>query len=94
MAERILYLTLYRNWFDCIAAGWKRVEHRDISEYWRKRLIGKGYTAIHFTNGYGKARPWMRFEFTGLKINNRTGKLDILLGRMLDCGNYDGEARA
>jgi len=86
---KILYLTLYRKWFDCIAAGWKREEYRNLTEYWRKRLIGRGYTEIHFTNGYGKERPWMRVEFKGVVLSGPT--IVIRLGRMLDCGNYGGE---
>ena len=91
MKKRILYLSLYRVWFDCIAAGWKRIEHRDDTEYWRKRLVGKEYDEVHFTNGYGSTRPWIRFEYGSLGHNNVTGKLDIHLGRMLDFGNYEGE---
>lgn len=91
MEKKVLYLTLYRIWFDCIAAGWKRKEFRVDSEYWRRRLIGKNYDEIHFTNGYGKTRPWMRFEFGSLGHDNEKGLLVIHLGRMLDCGNYDGE---
>ncbi len=93
MKKRVLYLTLYRKWFDCIAAGWKRVEHRNYTEYWRTRLIGKSYDEIHFINGYGAARPWMRFEYGHLAHNVETGKLDIHLGRLLDSGNYEDETK-
>lgn len=64
----ILHLTLYRKWFDLIAAGNKVVEYRRDSEYWHKRIFNddgrtKQFNVIHFRNGFGKHRPLMVAEF-------------------------------
>ena len=39
--EKVLHLVLDFKWFDLIASGKKRIEYRDDSEFWRKRIEGK-----------------------------------------------------
>lgn len=36
--EKILYLTLKKQWFDLISSGVKNEEYREIKPYWIKRL--------------------------------------------------------
>lgn len=59
---RILHLTLKKQWFDMIASGEKREEYREVKPYWRNRLFGKKFDAIHFRNGYSKGSPTMLVE--------------------------------
>jgi len=66
MLMNILHLTLKKKWFDMILAGIKREEYREIKPYWRKRLLGKKFDAIHFRNGYGKSAPCFTIELTGV----------------------------
>jgi len=44
----------------------KKEEYREIKPYWRKRLIGKKFDAIHFRNGYGKNAPNFTIKLKGL----------------------------
>ena len=62
----ILHLTLKKIWFDMILAGVKIEEYREIKPYWRKRLLGKKFDAIHFCNGYGKDAPCFTIKLTGV----------------------------
>lgn len=61
--KKTLHLTLKKHWFDLILSGEKTVEYRDKKPYWIKRLKGKRYDQIIFTNGYGKDKPQMTVEF-------------------------------
>jgi hypothetical protein len=83
--SEILHLNLHREFFAAIASKKKRVERREQSPYWRKRLEGRKYDAILFRNGYAKDAPEMLVEFRGLR---RYGKgydayYAIRLGRIL-----------
>ncbi len=71
----VLHLTLYRKWFDLIAAGSKGVEYRQDSDHWHKRIFNddgsnKHFDTIHFRNGYGKHRPLMVAEFVSAFVTH------------------------
>ena len=79
MSKKILKLTLTIEWFDLIATGKKPFEYREYKDHWISRMFEMKPTSkqrgcfhnfdeIHFTNGYGKHRPWMRVEFKGSGI--------------------------
>jgi len=61
--KKILYMPIYRGWFDMILAGVKLEDYREITPYWRSRLLNKSYDYVRLTNGYGKHRPTMLIEF-------------------------------
>jgi hypothetical protein len=65
--ERILHLTLKKEWYDMIASGVKKEEYREIKPHWNKRLLNKTYDVIIFRNGYSKDSPSMKVEFLGLQ---------------------------
>lgn len=63
--ELTLHLPLKRKWFEMIRSGVKKEEYRELSEYWKKRLLEEDdeyrrtvniqvrpYTRITFTLGY------------------------------------------
>ena len=81
----ILHLNLHREFFAAIANKKKRVERREQSPYWRKRLEGRKYDAILFRNGYAKDAPEMLVEFRGLRRygKGRDAYYAIRLGRIL-----------
>lgn len=39
MTEKVLHLTIKRQWYDMIASGEKKEEYRDEKEFWIKRLF-------------------------------------------------------
>lgn len=60
--KRILHLTLEKTWFDQILANEKKVEYREVKDYWIARLRDKTFDEVHFTNGYGKDKPFLAIE--------------------------------
>lgn len=62
--QTMIVLTLYKEWYDKILNGTKKVEYRKNTEYWQKRLLGKGITTVEFRNGYGKSVPHFRADIS------------------------------
>ena len=83
--ERILHLTLKREWFDKIAQGVKRNEYREYKPYWKKRLEEQTYDVIRFRNGYSADAPVMWVEYCGVRRDGKGRNADyvIRLGRVL-----------
>lgn len=81
----ILQLNLFREHFDAIAEGRKRVEYRQRSAFWRKRLEGRQYDLIRFRNGYSTRVPEMLVDFRGIRRygTGRNAYYAILLGLVL-----------
>lgn len=75
--DRILHLTVTKEWFDKIVSGEKTEEYREIKDYWDKRFVDKhhffkNFDEVHFTNGYGSSRPFVRVECGRIFISHRT----------------------
>ena len=45
----------------------KRIEYRQQTRYWKKRLEGRKYDLIRFRNGYASKAPEMLVEFCGVR---------------------------
>lgn len=52
--KSFLHLPLKGVYFDQIKAGTKPFEYREVTPFWRKRLVGRSYDGIVFTRGYPK----------------------------------------
>ena len=83
--QSILHLNLHREFFAAIVAKTKRIEYRDVSPYWRRRLDGRTYDIIQFRNGYATKAPEMQVEFLGVRRIKKWGrrKYAIRLGKIL-----------
>lgn len=83
--QAILHLNLHREFFAQIAARTKRIEYRNQTPYWRKRLEGRKYDVIEFRNGYATKAPVMVVEFRGLRRygKGRNAYYAIRLGKIL-----------
>ncbi|MBT3642746.1 ASCH domain-containing protein [archaeon] len=85
MTEKILHLTLHKEFFKQILNGTKKIEYREIKPYWTKRLFNADnkpieYSKIIFKNGYAKDCPIMEVEFKGIR---KKEDYEILLGKIL-----------
>jgi ASC-1-like (ASCH) protein len=49
---RVVHLVLKYKWFDLIASGHKKIEHRNVTERWWKMLVENIPDAIVFHRGY------------------------------------------
>jgi hypothetical protein len=83
--NKVLHLNLHRENFSKIAAKTKRIEYRDQTSYWRKRLEDRKYDVIQFRNGYATNAPEMLVEFRGLRRygKGRKAYYAIQLGKIL-----------
>jgi hypothetical protein len=74
VSKPFLHLTLKKKWFDLISEGKKKIEYREMKDYWITRLIGNAYKYdnILFRNGYRKDSPKMIVEIR--EILARTGE--------------------
>ena len=90
LMARALYLTIYRKWFDEIAARKKKEEYRTRNIYWKKRIEGREYDEIWFRNGYRKDSPFMRIEYKGwdYKMWNGLEVYVLYLGKILETRNH------
>jgi hypothetical protein len=81
----ILHLNLRREWFAAVAERKKRIEYRDYTSYWRRRLEGRKYDFVQFRIGYATTAPEMLVEFRGLRRygKGRNAYYAIRLGRIL-----------
>lgn len=81
----MLHLTLHRGFFAQIAAGTKRTEFRERTDYWKVRLEGRIYDVVRFRNGYARNAPEMLVEYCGVRKIQRSGEpcYAIRLGRIL-----------
>lgn len=107
---KILKLTLKKKWFDLIAEGKKKTEYRVAKQWSESRLRIKSddcsccgswrkYDEVHFINGYGADKPFMRVEFIKttfafarppqngeLEVNDDT--YAICLGEVMEVRNW------
>lgn len=50
LPNKIVDFVLTHHWYDLIKSGEKRIEYREDTEFWRKRIKGK--TQVRFRRGY------------------------------------------
>lgn len=88
----ILHLNLHREYFAQIAAGTKRIEYREQTPYWKRRLEGRQYDVIQFRNGYATKAPEMQLEYLGVRRygKGRNAYYAIRLGRILKLKRWRG----
>jgi len=61
-----LYLIVIKEVWDRIVSGEKRIEYRERTDYWDKRINGRDYEYMRITNGYGnETRPYRLYQYTG-----------------------------
>ena len=75
--NRFLHLNLHAKWFDMIQSEIKREEYRELTDYWKTRVINakkNNIKAITFSNGYAKDRRQMIVMLEYISI--RTGLLE------------------
>ena len=82
MAKSVLHLNLYRRYFDEILSGEKRIEYREVTPYWSKRLEGRNYDVIQFRNGYAKVAPIMIVTYEGCLLYTSPSPRDRTRSRM------------
>lgn len=84
---KILQLAVFKKFFDEICEGKKKIEYRDITPYWTKRLFSEdgqpqNFKVVVFRNGYSNKVPRVAVECLG--IEKTDGHYNIRLGNVLE----------
>ena len=83
---RIVSAILAYRWYDEIAARRKRIEYREICDYWTSRLWADGanrrVAAIKFNRGYTPVS--MTWQIIKIMRNDKDGVYEIHLGERID----------
>lgn len=74
-SEKVLTLSLKREYFEAIKDGSKLEEFRERNDFWKKRIEGKTFSKIVLTLGYPKSDdfsrrielPWRGYRVCNLK---------------------------
>ena len=87
---KVLHLVLKRKYFERIYNKSKRVEYRDFTSYWQRRLEGKHFTHIKFQLAYSQNPPTMLVEVTDRNVVNYKDDLAYAfdLGEIVEVKNY------
>lgn len=77
--EEQIYLVLKTEWYEMIRSGGKREEYRDLSPYWKRRLMPdkktiRQFRTIHFRLGYHADAPDMIVECKKVRIGHAKAK--------------------
>lgn len=83
----LLNLNLHREFFCAVLDGSKKVEYRDRTDFWEKRLTGKKFTHVRFRNGYLKTAPELIVVLK--KIVVTPDCYEIQLGKIVERKNTD-----
>ena len=76
--KRIVHLILKHRYYNAIAYNVKKIEYRDNTAFWRKRIIGKQYVTFH--KGY--TNVIMTFIIKEIKVKEDT--IEIHLGERIN----------
>lgn len=76
-----LHLVLKKKWFIEIAEGRKKIEYRDATPYWNRRLDGKGVEWILFQYAYHKPTTYMIVECVSKEVKG--GRWELGLGEIV-----------
>lgn len=99
---KVLYLVVYKHWFDLMLKGIKKNEYRKKSKWILSRVENKEYDLIKFSNGYGKDKKYFFCKYEGYNISNSSeiitfdehvinlqpGDVIIKLGKIIEKGNF------
>jgi tetratricopeptide (TPR) repeat protein len=88
-----LTANLHREFFADIAAGRKKIEYREATEYWQKRIDKAGRPPFHFRliNGMNKKAPELTVVVEKVVYNVWDEVYEFHLGKILEIKNWDKE---
>ena len=89
--SKVLHLVLKKKYFERIYNKTKKLEYRDLTPYWSKRLEGKDFTHIKFQLAYSKNPPTMLVEVLDENIVDYKNKKSYAfdLGKITEVKNYE-----
>lgn len=82
MPKNEVHLVLKHKYYDLIDAGKKKIEYRDNTPYWRKRILDKDFVTFH--RGY--TNETMTFRISVLAVDEK--QISIWLGERIENVHY------
>jgi len=89
-------MNIHREFFANIVAGRKKVEYRDATEYWERRIERAGEPPFHLRviDGMTKEAPEVTVVVEKVLLNIWAGVYEFHLGKVIDVKNWDRENEA
>lgn len=82
--------TIERKYLREIIAGTKKIEYRDIKDYWARRLGGiECPFHLRLINGMSKSAPEVTVIVTKIRPNRRSGQYELHLGKIVSTKHWD-----
>jgi hypothetical protein len=82
--------TIRREYLKDIAAKRKRVEYREIKEYWEQRVKAVNPPfLLRLINGMSKTAPEVTVVVRKLVRNKRERRFELHLGKIIEVRNWD-----
>gem|GEM_PF-809602 len=82
--------TIKRKWLKEIVAGRKKIEYREIKDYWEDRLSGlKPPFLLRLINGMSKTAPDLTVEIIRVVKNKREGVFELHIGKIIEVRHWD-----
>lgn len=82
--------TIKRTWLREIAAGWKKVEYREIKPYWTRRLSGvRAPFLLRLINGMQPKAPEVTVVVRRVRRNSKSHSCELVLGRIVGVKHWN-----
>ena len=86
-----LTTTIKRGYFIPVLSRKKKIDYREIKEYWEKRLAKyKPPFLLRLINGMSKQAPELTVQVIKVCRNNRKGMFELHLGKIGESKNVKG----
>ena len=82
---------IQREYFVKILSGEKKIEYRESTEYWQKRIMNAGRPPFYFRiiNGMSKTAPELTIVVERVIKDIWNGNYELHLGKVIDVKNWD-----
>ena len=78
--RNVVHLVLKHKYYNAIDDNDKKIEYRDNTAFWRKRIIGKRYVTFH--KGYTNVT--MTFKISKIEVDEDSEMILIYLGERIN----------
>lgn len=84
--------TIKRPWLAQIIAGTKKIEYREIKQYWEDRISAVNIPfELRMINGMVKNAPEVTVVIEKVRRNSRDGVFELHIGRIVNFKNWDSK---
>lgn len=94
-AKPILVMNIKREYFAAIVDKSKKIEYRELSDYWLRRLqkVEPAPFTLHLYNGMNHPIPEVIIRVKSVRKYKKTGEIRLYLDRILEVRHWDRKRR-